>query len=113
MNHGSEDDMIDDSSSDSGVLSPENGLKLAMSHLENARKAADSDLALMLCNEARVALSRIERFTLEALLRTDINQDQTLCGEAAYVVSELDKMFTTLESQDKTQASYRKTETVE
>ncbi|KAF9996965.1 hypothetical protein BGZ65_007459 [Modicella reniformis] len=105
--------MLGNSSSDNVALSPEKGLRLATSHLENARRTTDPELALMICNEARIALSRIERSTLEALLRTDSNQDQTVCGEAAYVVSELDKMLTTLGSQERTQASHKSVETVD
>ncbi|KAF9986829.1 hypothetical protein BGZ65_006064 [Modicella reniformis] len=100
--------MLDTSSSEYGDLSPQKALKLAISHLENARRTPDCELALMLYNEAETALSRMGQSTLGALLSSDENQDQSLREGIAYVVLELDKMSISLGSQDKTQASYKK-----
>ncbi|KAG0002852.1 hypothetical protein BGZ65_002275, partial [Modicella reniformis] len=83
-------------------------MKLAVSHLENARRTPDRELALMLYNEAETALSRMGQSTLRFLLSSDCNQDPSLREGIAYVVFELDKEFNSLGSQDKTQTNYKK-----
>ncbi|KAF9936566.1 hypothetical protein BGZ65_002270, partial [Modicella reniformis] len=82
------------SSSSGGDLSPENGLKLATFHLENARKTTDPDLALLLYKEAEMVLARIGRSKKEGLPRTDCYQDQSAREAIANVTSEVDQMST-------------------
>ncbi|KAK3824830.1 MAG: WD40-repeat-containing domain protein [Benniella sp.] len=93
--------MVVVSSSIHGDLSPQNALKLARAHLENAQRTDDPELAALLYNEARAALSRMKQPTLEVLLSSGSNLDQYLSGEITYVVSALDEMLNGLKQHDK------------
>ncbi|KAG0231965.1 hypothetical protein BGX31_005322, partial [Mortierella sp. GBA43] len=94
--------MADASSSVHGGLSPQSALKLAKHHLENANKTADPELAAILYNESRAALSRMTQPTLEALLSTDSSQDLSLREEITFVLAELDEMLARLRQSDTT-----------
>ncbi|KAF9362551.1 hypothetical protein BGX34_005942 [Mortierella sp. NVP85] len=93
--------MVVVSSSIHGDLSPQNALKLAKAHLENAQRTDDPELAALLYNEARAALSRMKQPALEVLLSSGSNLDQYLSGEITYVVSALDQMLNGLKQYDK------------
>jgi hypothetical protein len=92
--------MVVVSSSVHGDLSPQNALKLAKAHLENAQRTDDPELAALLYNEARAALSRMKQPALEVLLSSGSNLDQYLSGEITYVVSALDQMLNGLKQYD-------------
>ncbi|KAF9362550.1 hypothetical protein BGX34_005941 [Mortierella sp. NVP85] len=87
------------SSSTQGNLSPQNALKLAKAHLENAQRTTDPELAALLYNEARATLSRMEQPTLEALLSSGSGVGHYLHDETQYVTSELNKMLNSLRLQ--------------
>ena len=101
--------MMETSSSSSSVqgdLSPQNALKLAKSHLENARRTTDQELSAIFYNEARAALSRMEQPTLETLLNSDSSQDQSLREEITYVLNELNEMMNSLKQLDETKTGH-------
>lgn len=91
--------MVVVSTSTHGDLSPQNALKLAKAHLGNAQRTKDPELAALLYNEARAALSRMKQPTLEVLLSSGSNLDQYLGGEITCVVSALDEMLNGLRQQ--------------
>ncbi|KAI8353512.1 hypothetical protein B0O80DRAFT_426911 [Mortierella sp. GBAus27b] len=93
------------SSSVHGNLSPQNALKLAKNHLENARRTTDPELAAILYNESRAALSRMEHPTLDTLLSSDCIQDPSLRDEITFVLAELDTMLACLRQSNVTQES--------
>jgi hypothetical protein len=104
-------DVVDASSSSvQGSLSPQNALKLAKNQLENARKTTDPDLAAILYNESRAALSRMNQPTLEAFLSSDCSQDPSLRGEITFVLAELDEMLASLKQSSATQEVHTETE---
>ncbi|KAG0231962.1 hypothetical protein BGX31_005319 [Mortierella sp. GBA43] len=102
--------MVDASSSSvQGSLSPQNALKLAKNQLENARKTTDPDLAAILYNESRAALSRMNQPTLEAFLSSDCSQDPSLREEITFVLANLDEMLASLKQSSATQEVHAET----
>lgn len=82
---------------------PQKLLELANAHLESARKTKDSELALMFCDDAESALSRVKR----AVKKTE---DQSLRERTGVAYFELGKLFANLGHQDKAQENYKKAE---
>ncbi|KAK3824840.1 MAG: WD40-repeat-containing domain protein [Benniella sp.] len=104
--------MLGMSSPAHGQLSPQIALKLSKAHLENARRTSDPELAAIFYNEARVALSRMDQPTLEALLGSGSDLDQYLHEETQYVTSDLNEMLNSLRVQS-VQAMERMTESTD
>lgn len=103
--------MVDASSSTNGnLLPPQYALKIAKSHLENARRTTDPELVAIFYNEARAALSRMEQPTFETLPTSDSSLDQSLREEITFVTSELNEMLNSLSREDGTQATHTKTD---
>ncbi|KAI8353506.1 hypothetical protein B0O80DRAFT_426906 [Mortierella sp. GBAus27b] len=100
--------MDEPSSSVHGNLSPRAALKLAKSQLDNARKTTDPELAEILYNESRAALSRMEHPTLNTLLSSDCSQDPSLREEITFVLAELDDMLASLKQPDTAQQNHAK-----
>ncbi|KAI8353502.1 hypothetical protein B0O80DRAFT_487613 [Mortierella sp. GBAus27b] len=94
------------STSTRGDLSPQKALKLAKTHLENAHKATDPELATMFYNEARAALSRMEQPSMETLLSSNSSQDLSLREEITYVLKELDEIMVSLRQLDSIQQAH-------
>lgn len=95
--------MSDACSSVYGNLSPQYALKLAKSHLENARRTTNPELVAVFYNEARAAVSQVER-------PTSNNLDQSLREEITQITSEVDKMLSSLIQEDGTQAAHSRTD---
>ncbi|KAF9982582.1 hypothetical protein BGZ65_002696, partial [Modicella reniformis] len=103
--------MLGTSSSATGDLSPEDALRLATFHLENARKATDPKLALLLYKESEMVLARMKRSTIGGgLSHTDCSQDQSAHEGITNAISELEKMSTSSYSQDGSQTRCKKVE---
>ncbi|KAI8353509.1 hypothetical protein B0O80DRAFT_487618, partial [Mortierella sp. GBAus27b] len=91
------------SSSVHGNQPLQNALRLAKTHLENARRTNDPELARSYHNESIATLSRMEDPTLETLLSSDFSQDSSLREEVIFVLSELDTMRASFRQSDTTE----------
>ncbi|KAI8353500.1 hypothetical protein B0O80DRAFT_487611, partial [Mortierella sp. GBAus27b] len=100
------------SSSVHGKLSPQNALKIVKYHLDNARKTTDPDLAEMLYNESRAALSRMAHPTLEVLLNPDYTQNLSLKQEITSALTELDELLACLKPPCVTQENQTEAESL-
>ncbi|KAI8597832.1 hypothetical protein EDD21DRAFT_407304, partial [Dissophora ornata] len=89
------------------ILSPQEALEEANSHLENARKAKSSGLALTYCNDAQTALSRIRRSVRKALVLSVSVEDQAIRNEIASTYFELGELLENLKHRDKAQTCYK------
>ncbi|KAI8353499.1 hypothetical protein B0O80DRAFT_426899 [Mortierella sp. GBAus27b] len=93
-----------------GNLPPRSALKLAKSQLDNARRTTDPELAAMLYNESKAALSRMEHPTLGDLLSSDYSQDPSLREEINLMLAELDEMLVSLRQSNTTTETRVETE---
>ncbi|KAI8603355.1 hypothetical protein EDD21DRAFT_351932 [Dissophora ornata] len=92
------------------VLSPQAALEDANVHLENARKAKRSELALTYCNEAQKALARIRTSARKALVSSVSVEDRTTRHEIASIYFELGEHLENLKHRDKAQTCYKNSE---
>ncbi len=96
-------------SSSRNALSPQKTLDLANFYLENARKAKDVEIALVLCDEAEASLSQMKR-ALRKAHNPETLADQTLQAKIANVYFEHGKVLENLGHPDKAQVSFKKAE---
>ncbi|KAI8603393.1 hypothetical protein EDD21DRAFT_402898 [Dissophora ornata] len=89
------------------VLSPQAALEAANAHLENARKAKSSELALTFCNEAQTALARIRTSVRKALVSSVSLEDRVMRNEIASTYFELGEFLDNLKRRDKAKACYK------
>ncbi|KAI8598847.1 hypothetical protein EDD21DRAFT_356000 [Dissophora ornata] len=89
------------------VLTPQEALDIACSHLENARKAKSSGLALTFCNNADSALARIRTSVRKTFVSSSCAEDRILCNEIATTYFELGKLLDGLGRRTKAQDSYK------
>ncbi|KAI8599314.1 hypothetical protein EDD21DRAFT_406120, partial [Dissophora ornata] len=92
------------------VLSPQAALEDANAHLENARKAKSSELALTYCNEAQKALARIRRSVKKALVSSVSFEDLAIRNEIASTYFELGELLENLKHRDKARTCYESSE---
>ncbi|KAI8602318.1 hypothetical protein EDD21DRAFT_352863 [Dissophora ornata] len=92
------------------VLSPQAALEYANTHLQNARKANSSELALMYCNEAQKALARIRTSVRKALVSSVTVEDRAMRNEIASTYFELGELLENLKHPDKAQTCYKNSE---
>ncbi|KAI8600494.1 hypothetical protein EDD21DRAFT_405190 [Dissophora ornata] len=92
------------------VLSPQEALEDANAHLENARKAKRSELALTYCNDAQAALARIRTSVRKALVLSVGVEDQAIRNEIASTYFELGELLVNLKHRDKAQTCYKNSE---
>ncbi|KAG0305573.1 hypothetical protein BGZ98_003921, partial [Dissophora globulifera] len=97
-------------SSSHGTLSPHKTLELANIHLENARKTKDPEIALLLCNDAEAALSRIKRVAKNNLNTPLSVEDQALRDGVAIAYLEHGNLAEGLNHIEMAKVSYRKAE---
>ncbi|MCX8565524.1 MAG: WD40 repeat [Glomeribacter sp. 1016415] len=96
-------------SSSRSALSPEQTLDLANSYLEIARKTADLNIALVLCDDAEASLSQMKRAVRKAQA-PQTQSDQTLRNKIAQAYFDRGQILDQLEQFDKAQDSYKKAE---
>ncbi|UAW64649.2 pentapeptide repeat-containing protein [Mycoavidus sp. HKI] len=96
-------------SSSRSALSPQKTLDLANCYLENARKAKDLEIALVLCDDAEASLSQMKR-ALRKAHTPETLADQTLRTKIGTVYFEHGKVLENLGHSDKAQVSYKKAE---
>ncbi|KAI8596392.1 hypothetical protein EDD21DRAFT_408409, partial [Dissophora ornata] len=92
------------------VLTPQEALENASTHLKNARKAKNSELALTYCNEAQKTLGRIRISVRNALVSSVSVEDQAIRNEIATTYFELGKLLDKLKRRDKAQTCYKNSE---
>ncbi|KAI8602649.1 hypothetical protein EDD21DRAFT_403485 [Dissophora ornata] len=92
------------------ALAPQTALDLASVHLENARKAKNSELALTFCKDAEKALARIKTSVRKTYVSSSRAEDRALCNEIATTYSELGELLDGLGSPTKAQACYKNEE---
>ncbi|KAI8597132.1 hypothetical protein EDD21DRAFT_357537 [Dissophora ornata] len=92
------------------ILSPQVALDLTNVHLENARKAKGSELALTYCNEAQKTLARIRTSVRKALVSSVSVEDRAIRNEIASTYFELGELLENLKHRDKPQTCYKNSE---
>ncbi|KAI8603385.1 hypothetical protein EDD21DRAFT_402890, partial [Dissophora ornata] len=92
------------------ILSPQDALEAANAHLENARKAKSSELALTFCNEAQTALARIRTSVRKTLVSSVSVEDRAIRDEIASTYFELGELLVNLKHRDKAQTCYKNSE---
>ncbi|KAI8596072.1 hypothetical protein EDD21DRAFT_17012, partial [Dissophora ornata] len=92
------------------ILSPQDALEAANAHLENARKAKSSELALTFCNEAQTALARIRTSVRKTLVSSVSVEDRAIRNEIASTYFELGELLGNLKHRDKAQTCYKNSE---
>ncbi|KAG0316229.1 hypothetical protein BGZ99_007002 [Dissophora globulifera] len=97
-------------SSSHGTLSPQQTLELANLHLEDARKTKDPEIALVLCNDAEAALSRIKKAAKKTLKTPLSVEDQTLRHRVATAYLEHGNLLEGLNHIEMARVSYEKAE---
>jgi len=90
-------------SSPRGSLSPEQVLELANVYLENAFKANDPDITLVLCHDTEVSLSQAKKAAKHV-------GNQTVIGRIAAAYVGLGKLLATRGHVSGAQASFKKAE---
>src|SRR4051794_3828236 len=90
-------------SSPRASLSLQQVLDLANVYLENARKAQDPNIALVLCHDTEMSLAQIKRAVKHA-------EDKTMRGRIATVYIGLGELLDNKGHQDEAQAFYKKSE---
>ncbi|KAI8595010.1 hypothetical protein EDD21DRAFT_421087 [Dissophora ornata] len=90
-----------------GALKPQTALDLANGHLENARKAKSSEVALTFCKDAETALARIRKSVRETFVSSSSDEDRVLCNEIATTHFELGKLLDGAGYHTKAQDSYK------
>ncbi|KAI8595003.1 hypothetical protein EDD21DRAFT_359426 [Dissophora ornata] len=90
-----------------GALTPQTALDLANGHLENARKAKRSEVALTFCKDAETALARIRKSVRETFVSSSSDEDRALCNEIATTHFELGKLLDGVGYHVKAQDSYK------
>jgi hypothetical protein len=88
-------------SSPRASLTLQQALDLANVYLENARKAVDPDIALVLCHDTEVSLSQVKR---AAKHTNDANTREKI----ATIHIELGRVLDTQERSNEAQAFYKK-----
>jgi len=92
------------------VLSPQAALDLANAHLENARKAKTSELALSFCNDAQTALDRIRTSVRKALVSSVSDKDRAMRNEIASNYFEIGELLDNWKLHGKAQTCYKDSE---
>ncbi|KAI8599880.1 hypothetical protein EDD21DRAFT_355066 [Dissophora ornata] len=92
------------------VLTPQAALDLANFHLENARKAKSSELAVTSCKDTETALARIRTSVRKTYVSSSRAEDRVLCNEIASTYSELGELLDGLRHPTKAQACYKNEE---
>ena len=92
------------------VLTPQAALDLATVHLENARKAKNSELALTFCKDAETSLARIKSSARKTYVSSSRSEDRALCNEIGTTYSELGVLLHGLGYPTKAQACYKNEE---
>ncbi|KAI8604815.1 hypothetical protein EDD21DRAFT_350561 [Dissophora ornata] len=92
------------------VLTPQAALDLANFHLENARKATNSEIALTFCKDAEIALARIRTSVRKTCVSSLGAEDRAVCNEIATTYFELGELFDGLGCRNKAQACYKNEE---
>ncbi|KAK3820439.1 MAG: hypothetical protein J3Q66DRAFT_439412, partial [Benniella sp.] len=90
-------------SSPRGSLSLQQVLDLANIYLENACKASDPDIALVLCHDAEVSLSQVKRVAKHT-------EDKTMREGIATAYIGLGELLNNQGHRDEAQAFYKKSE---
>ncbi|KAG0350787.1 hypothetical protein BGZ54_003642, partial [Gamsiella multidivaricata] len=90
------------------ALSPQKELKLAKVYVENARKIKDQEIALVLCDDAEAALSRMKRAVKKTLTIPLSVEDQALNDGFASVCLEHANLLESLGYSEMAQASYKR-----
>ncbi|KAI8600002.1 hypothetical protein EDD21DRAFT_354952 [Dissophora ornata] len=92
------------------ALSPQEALEISSGYLENARNATSPKMALINCDDAKTALSRIRRSVGKDILSSSRAEDRTLCIEISVTYFGLAELLDSLGLHDKTQPLYAKAE---
>jgi len=88
-------------SSPRASLSLHQALDLANVYLENARKAVDPSIALVLCHDTEVSLTQVKRAAKHA-------EDPTMRDGIATLYIELGELLDTLHRKSEAKAFYKK-----
>ncbi|KAF9360000.1 hypothetical protein BGX26_010837 [Mortierella sp. AD094] len=91
------------------VLSPQKALELIHFYLENARKAKDPEIALVLCDDAEASLSLMRKIAKKAQDPQN-SADKPLREQIATAYFDHSELLERLGHHDKAQVSYKKAE---
>ncbi|KAG0347309.1 hypothetical protein BGZ54_004945, partial [Gamsiella multidivaricata] len=92
------------------ALSPQKELKLVSVYVENARKIEDQEIALVLCDDAEAALSRMKRTAKKTLITPLSAEDQALRDGFAGACLEHANLLESLGYSEKAQVGYKRAE---